>query len=437
MARAEEIGPRTGWIDGYLSREHGFCPPDYDESAGVLAKTPGRVWSDLCERMPGCVARGRVRESVAALLLVEGTEENIPNQALWAATVALGLLCHIYRFHDKYDGNDGVTSNHSKRTRPNCPMGDDLGEELVGIPLSIALPYYQISRRMGRALPHLTFVDQSSYNLKIKDTTSIYPYVARFDNTELRWPMFGEQAEIAFLKGVADTSASFQHGPDAIAACQEHVMNKNIEGLLTEMIRLKEILERMPNAFHSISTNPNAGENYVSAQKWVRWAKFSAPLSTRCPASSGLQFPPYLVMDAFLGRKKYNSFLGAEGVHLRAWLPSNLRAFIASIEYHYRVPEFVEQSGDPRLLGVMDGIIEAYTGERGFMGVHRYKVFGILEIAGKTGRTETNGASGAADQGRPWEETHKQFSEAMKERLEPYRRYWHCHAVRDPSLTDP
>lgn len=55
------------------------------------------------------------------------------------------------------------------------------------------------------------------------------------------------------------------------------------------------------------------------------------------------------------------------------------------------------------------------------MGVHRYKVFGILEVAGKTGRTETNGASGAADAGRPWEETHKQFSEAMKERLEPYR----------------
>ncbi|KAI0437400.1 cytochrome b5-like Heme/Steroid binding domain-containing protein [Xylaria telfairii] len=406
MLRAEEIGPRTGWIDGYLSREHGFCPVDYDEAVGVLAKTPGRVWSDLCERMPGCVARGRVRESVAAIPLIEGTEENIPKQALWAAVVALGMLCHIYRYSDKYDGNDGVTSNHSKKARLNCPMGDDLGEELVGIPLSIALPYYQISRRMGRALPHLTFVDQSSYNLKIKDATSTYPYIARFDNIELRWPMFGEQTEVAFLKGVADTSASFQHGPDAIAACQEHVMNRNVEGLLREMIRLKEILERMPNAFHSISTNPNAGENYVSGQKWVRWAKFSAPLSTRCPASSGLQ---------------YQSFLGAEGVHLRAWLPSNLRAFIASIEYHYRVPEFVEQSGDPRLLGVLDGIVEAYTGERGFMGVHRYKVFGILEIAGKTGRTETNGASGAGDKTRPWEETHRQFSEAMKERLEPFR----------------
>ncbi|KAH7358092.1 cytochrome b5-like Heme/Steroid binding domain-containing protein [Plectosphaerella cucumerina] len=422
MLRAEEIGRHTGWRDGYLSVEHGFCPPDYEESPGALARTPGRVWSDLCERMPGCVSRGRVRESVAALPLVEGTEEVIPDQALWAALVALGMLCSIYRFEEKFDGNEGVNaSSNPRKFKPSCRMGDHLGEELVNIPLSIALPYFQISRRMGRTLPHLTFVDQSSYNLKIRDVTSTYPYIARFDNIDLRWPMFGERAEVAFLKGVADTSASFQHGPDAIAACQEHVMNRNIEGLLCEMIRLKEILERMPNAFHSISVNPNSGENYVPVQQWVRWAKFSAPLSKRCPASSGLQFPPYLVMDAFLGRKKYTSFLGAEGVHLRAWLPSNLRAFIAAIEYHYRIPEFVQQSGDPRLIGVLDGIVEAYTGERGFMGAHRYKVFGILEVAGKTGRTETNGASGAADGERPWEETHRQFSEAMKERLEPYR----------------
>jgi len=125
-------------------------------------------------------------------------------------------------------------------------------------------------------------------------------------------------------------------------------------------------------------------------------------------------------MDAFLGRRQYDSFLGAEGVHLRAWLPTNQRAFIAAIEYHYRIPEFVEQTGDPRLMGALDGIVEAYTGERGFMGAHRYKVFGILEVAAQTGRAVTNGLSGAGG-ARPWEETHKQFSEAMKERLEPYR----------------
>lgn len=90
MLRAEEIGPKTGWLDGYLSAEHGFCPPDYEEAAGALAKTPGRIWSDLMDRMPGCVARGRALESIAALPLVEGTKEVIPDQALWAAIVALG-----------------------------------------------------------------------------------------------------------------------------------------------------------------------------------------------------------------------------------------------------------------------------------------------------------------------------------------------------------
>lgn len=205
ILRAQDIGPSTGWRDGYLSVEHGMCPPDYDESPGALAKSPGRVWSDLCERLPGVVARGRVRAATAALPLVEGTEDVIPDQALWAAVVALGMICSIYRFEDRNDGQDGVTINPSN-TRPNCPMGDELGEELANIPLTVALPYYQISRRLGRVLPHLSFPDQSSYNLKIRDVTSKTPYLARFDNTELRWPAFGERAEVAFLKGCADTS---------------------------------------------------------------------------------------------------------------------------------------------------------------------------------------------------------------------------------------
>ena len=264
MIRAQEIGPRTGWRDGYLSTEHGFCPPDYDESAGALARSAGRVWSDLCERMPGCVARGCVRESIAALPTVQGTEDVVPDRALWASVVALGMLCSIYRYEENHHGEDGVRIARQARRTSRCDLAYDLGEELLGIPRSIALPYFQISRRLGRTLPHLSFPDQASYNIKIRDPTSTHPYVARFDNTELRWSMFGERAEVAFLKGCADTSASFQHGPDAIAACQEHVMNRNTEGLLRELIRLKEILELMPNAFHSINTNPNSGENYVS-----------------------------------------------------------------------------------------------------------------------------------------------------------------------------
>jgi sulfite reductase alpha subunit-like flavoprotein/cytochrome b involved in lipid metabolism len=420
LLRAEEIGPKTGWRDGYLSTEYGFCPPDTTEAPGALRNSPGKVWMDLCERMPGCVARGRVRESIGALPIVEGTADIIPDKALWAALVSLGMLCSIWRYEEKHDGNEGINVSTKALKLEGVPMCDDLGDEVLGIPLSIGLPYVQISIRMGRSIPHLTFFDQSSYNVDIKDPLSSYPYVGRFDNTTLRWGMFGDSAENAFLKGCADTAASFQHGVDAIAECQEHVMNRNNEGLLRSLVRLKEVLERMPNAFHTISPNDRSGENYVSPPEWVRWAKFSAPLSKRCPATSGLQFPPYLVMDAFLGRVKYDSFLGNEGVHLRAWLPSNLRAFIAAIEYHYQIPAYVKASNDPRLIGVLDGVVEAYTGERGFMGVHRYKVFGLLECAAKTGRVETNGNSGGTID-RSWEGVHKEFSESMKERLEPFR----------------
>ena len=76
-------------------------------------------------------------------------------------------------------------------------------------------------------------------------------------------------------------------------------------------------------------------------------------------------------MDAFIGRNKYESFLGREALHLRAWLPLNIRAFIAAVEYHYQVPQFVKESGDPRLMGIFEGLLESYIGERGWMGQHR------------------------------------------------------------------
>lgn len=241
-----------------------------DSAVAALANSPGRIWSDLAERMPGCVARGRVRESIAALSVVEGTEDVIPDSALWAALVCLGMLCSICRYEDKHDGHEGVSLKKSKQ--PQVELSDDVVEEVKGLPRSIGLPFFQISKRMGRPIPHLTFVDQASYNMKTRDHSSVQPYVGRFDNMDMRWPMFGDQAEIAFLKGCADTSASFQHGPDAIAACQECVMNRDNEGLLREMVRLKEILERMPNAFHTINPNPMSGDNYVSAPMWVSYS---------------------------------------------------------------------------------------------------------------------------------------------------------------------
>ncbi|KAF2475923.1 uncharacterized protein BDR25DRAFT_253564 [Lindgomyces ingoldianus] len=329
--------------------------------------------------MPGVVARGNMRESILALPLVYGTPDVIPDRALWAATVCLGILASVYRYEEVNDGNEGVSVIAPPGAFRNISgEADDEEEETKGIPRNIAIPLRQV---------------------------------------------FNDRGEAMFLLCMAEVHGCFQSGIEILARCQEHVMNRESEGLLRDLIQLKSIIDQLPYVFHKISVNPASGEQFANPVEWgQRYAKFSAPLSKRVPALSGLALPLFLLMDAFIGRTKYTSFLGIEAVHLRRWLPLNIRAFIAAIENHYRVPEFVKASGDPRLEGVLEGLIESYAGERGFMGTHRYKVYGFLEVVAKTGRTETNGNAGAGESdGRPWEEVHRTLSDAMRERLDPYR----------------
>jgi len=225
-----------------------------------------------------------------------------------------------------------------------------------------------------------------------------------------------------FLLCMAEVHGCFQTGVETITRCQEAVMGRDPETLLRELTRLKELCDQLPHIIHKISVNPKAGEQFTNPIEWgQKYAKFSAPLSKRVPALSGLALPFFLLMDVFIGRTRYDSFLGVEAVQLRRWLPLNIRAFITAIENHYQVPEFVKASGDPRLVGVLEGIVESYAGERGFMGTHRYKVYGFLEVVAKTSHTETDGISRSDDsEGRAWEEVHRMLSDSMKERLDPY-----------------
>lgn len=74
-----------------------------------------------------------------------------------------------------------------------------------------------------------------------------------------------------------------------------------------------------------------------------------------------------IVIHFSFQRKNFSSFLGIESIHLRAWMPLNIRAFLAAIENHFPVVPYVKASGDPRLIGVLDAIVESYAGEKGFM----------------------------------------------------------------------
>lgn len=51
-------------------------------------------------------------------------------------------------------------------------------------------------------------------------------------------------------------------------------------------------------------------------------------------------------------------------------MPLNVRAFVAALENHYPVVPYIQASGDERLIGVLDAIVESYAGEKGFMLVN-------------------------------------------------------------------
>ncbi|QRW21751.1 indoleamine 2,3-dioxygenase [Rhizoctonia solani] len=424
LQRAEALGPRTGWRDGYLSTRHGFCPSDPSAAPIALAASPGRVWSDLCARLPGLVSRGKCREAILALPLIPGAQEVIPDAALWAAVVCLGILASTWRYEERNDGHEGLINGIARSHFLNVSGNNDEEPETKDIPNIITIPLRQICTRLGRPLPYLSQSDVSIYNFKFRDHTSTTPYLERIENMDLRWPVFNDRGEAMFLLCMADSHGCFTPAVDLIATCQERVMERDNEGLLEALIKLKAVVDQLPYVFHKISVNPGSGENFAHPVEWgQRYAKWSAPLSARVPALSGLFLPLFQTMDAFLGRTNFTSFLGVESIHLRAWMPLNIRAFLAAIEHSYSVPEYVRKSGDPRLMGVMDGIVEGYAGERGFMGTRRYKVYGFLEVVAKTGRVETNGNAGAADTvGRPWQQVHRTLAASMLERLEPFRR---------------
>jgi hypothetical protein len=67
-----------------------------------------------------------------------------------------------------------------------------------------------------------------------------------------------------FLLCMAEVHGCFQSGVELVARCQEAVMNRDTEGLLHELVRLKGIIDQLPYVFHKISVNPNAGEQFAN-----------------------------------------------------------------------------------------------------------------------------------------------------------------------------
>lgn len=119
------------------------------------------------------IARGRVREAILEIPLVDGSNATIPDAALWASVVCLGILASIWRYEDRNDGHEGIVKGARKEQFTNIHGEPDEEPETIGIPRNIVIPFRQVCTRLGRPLPYLSQSDVSLHNYKVCNNRDI------------------------------------------------------------------------------------------------------------------------------------------------------------------------------------------------------------------------------------------------------------------------
>ena len=128
---------------------------------------------------------------------------------------------------------------------------------------------------------------------------------------------------------------------------------------------------------------------------------------------------PLQAIDVFLSRHEYTGELGTLALDERPWLPSLHQAFLEAAK-RVSVREYVTNSRERALKACFDRLVRLYVSEEsGFMGAHRIKIAGYLELGIKTGRTNSSGQTGANDgwRSRAWRKVNSMCVEAMEERM--------------------
>src|SRR5262249_8211803 len=148
-----------------------------------------------------------------------------------------------------------------------------------------------------------------------------------------------------------------------------------------------------------LDPNPSS-PNFVDHLVWGKVvAPFAFPVRDGELGLSGGGSPIFHVLDALLGRSQWQTSIGQQLVALQPWMSPPLLEFMRQAAA-LGLPAHVRDR--PHLHGAFHRFREAYASERGWLGVHRLKVYGFMEVAFKAGRTQTNGGFSGATAERAW-----------------------------------
>jgi len=393
---------------GFLSEEYGFLPT----TAPPLHLPPGyEAWDEIAESLPDLWRAIRVRQAIDTLPVLSAAKEDLPDEYLLRASVIISMLAHAYhRISD---------------TPPDKPMPD-----------GVQLPWEQITRRLDRLAPHLSYIDLILYNWRFVD-----PHLADdpygLNNLELLVSTVDNQEEkVLYLMQV---EAHYKIGPitGAIVRAQEAAYHDDAEALKKELIFITDGMQQFGDKIF-MALNPNQySDTFVDPVVWAKTvAPFAVPISEGTVGPSGVGAPLFHMLDVFYGRKEYSSHLGAEMLNMRAWYPKHWRDFFEALE-EISIPEYVIKRNDPILNGIYKEAAMGYVGDSGFLTVHRIKAYGYLDIAFKVGRSVTIGGFSGLFKDRVWDLAVDELDNSQHERIHASPQASHHAPIKKIEVTNP
>lgn len=387
LLRAEATNDAAGHENlGSLSASHGFMPREPPQAA--LPKEFA-AWDEVAAQLPSLYRTLRLRRVVDSLPTLPATPDHLPDHALLRAGQVLGMLSHAYQYVE---------------TSPPDSQ-----------PAALSKPWAEVRRRLARPeAPVISYIDLVVNNWQIVDPTHTDPI--RVPNLRLLVPTVDNQEERVFYLTQTEILAHASPIISALVAAQEATLLHDREALESALVTIIGCLHRVTReSLLTIDPNPH-GATHVDPVVWAKTvAPFAVPFDKGVQGPSGTSSPIFNAMDIFLGRSGFQTFLGKEIRELRSTYPIHWRQFLEALS-QISVGDFVAACGDPRMRGLWKEVGDAYAGKNGFLGRHRMKVYGYLEIAFKVGRSVTIGGFSGLFKDRTWDQVDSELEKSRTER---------------------
>ena len=368
---------------GFLSFKRGFMPLNNPIAS---LPYPFSQWDDIAKALPYHYKNQSLRTAIKNLPNLEANEGLLGDKYLCRASMLLSMLAHAYVRNER--------------------------SEDLNIPESITKPWQEITNRLKRPQPFLSYIDLIIYNWKFKNAECIGDVA----NLELLTPTVNNQEENVFYLTQTEIAFKTNEILKNVVAIQDAIINDEKLKVVAGLQALKKIVVKVTkSSFLKINPNPRSA-TYVDPVVWAKTvAPFAVPLKEGVQGPSGTSSPFFHLIDTFIERNKYETILGKEALFIREWYPEHWRNFLQEVD-KVSITQYIKKCNDEALNGAFYEFVEAYSGDNGFLGVHRRKVYGYLQMAFKVGRSVTIGGFSGLFKERTWEEVDTELETTRLER---------------------